>query len=291
MCFMNPRKELARILFCIIIPLALFLLIGMLKIHTNILQPLDTVDISHWDISFVWDLFYILIYATIMFGPLLYWWGHKKEGIVLAVLLSAAGIFGLLSKTWFKLPRPPLTTESNYGYPSFHAEISVIGWGYFTKYAGYILFLIPVLTGISRMGSGDHYFTDVLGGWLLGVGCLYCYPYLARIRVPEPVWKRWVIILLACGIIYGVGHTVEFVPLILGLLGGFFIGSSAIKRSWKPVNKKKGVIALVLGVLVSVCILLSALVLPEVLSAAGAGFWMSVCPLLFVQLNLHHYIE
>ena len=281
---MNPKKgDLLKI----IIPSILFLAIGILNRYTNVLQPLDALTISG-DIPYVWDLFYILIYVTIIFGPLLYWWGRKKEGIVLAALLGAAGIGGLLLKEVFKLPRPLHTDEPGYGYPSFHAEVSVIGWGFLSKYIKYFV-VIPVLTGISRIGCGDHYFTDVLGGWLLGLGSLYCAPYLFTVKVPQSVWKRWVIILVSALVIYRIGYNTENVPLILGLMVGFFLGCSAIKKSWEPVTTNKGLLALLMGILVSIVLLSSVLVLPEIISTVIAGLWMAVCPLIFVKVNLFHY--
>jgi membrane-associated phospholipid phosphatase len=276
-----------RVLFRVVIPFVLFLLIGILRVYTDWGSLLDRVDITT-DIPFVWDLFYILIYGTIMFGPLLYWWGQKKEGILLAALLSGAGIAGLLSKPLFGLPRPLHSGEPSYGYPSFHAQISVIGWGYFTKYSR-LFVIIPVLTGISRMGRGDHYATDVLGGWLLGIASLYCAPYVARVRVPESVWKRWVIILVAAAAVYVVGWEVEHVPLVLGMSAGFFLGCSVMKKSWKPVSVKRGVAASGIGIIGGIVLLLSVLVLPEIFSTVIAGLWMALCPILFVRVGLLCY--
>jgi len=277
-------KSLARIA----VPLALFLSIGILRLYTNIFDSLDAIDLSI-DVPFVWDAFYILIYATIFFGPVIYWWGRKKEGMVLAALLSGAGIAGLLSKEVFRLPRPFCTAEPGHGYPSFHAQVSVIGWGYLTKYAGYSVIVIPVVTGISRICCGDHYFTDVIGGWLLGIGSVYCTPYLERIPVPESVWKRWAIIFICAAVIYSIGYNVEHIPLVLGLLTGFFLGCSTIKKSWEPVTMKKGIASSALGVIISIILLLSVVVLPHIMAAMIAGLWMSVCPLLFAELNLLRY--
>lgn len=283
----NWREEIES-LARFAVPLALFLSIGIFRLYTNILDTFDAIDLSI-EVPFVWNTFYILIYATIFFGPVMYWWGRKKEGMVLAALLSGAGIAGLLSKEVFKLPRPFSTAEPGYGYPSFHAQVSVIGWGYLTKYAGYGIAVMPVITGISRICCGDHFFTDVVGGWLLGIGSLYCSHYLERIPVPESVWKRWAIIFTCATLIYSIGYNVEHIPLVLGLLTGFFAGCSTIKKSWEPVTIKKGITSSALGILISIAFLLSVVVLPQIVASMIAGLWMSVCPLLFAELNLLRY--
>ena len=272
----------------VILPLALFLFIGILRLYTNIFNLID-IDYTV-KVPCIWDMFYIIIYGTIFFGPHLYWWGHKREGIVLAVLLTGAGFAGLLSKEVFRLPRPPYSTEPGYGYPSFHAQVSFIGWGRLAKYKK-IALIIPLLTGVSRVACGDHYLSDVIGGSLLGLGSLGCFPYLYNIRVPESVWKRWIIVIIGSAAIYAIGYNVEYIPLVLGLLMGFFLGCSAIKKSWEPISHSKGIIASVLGVSISIILLLSVVVLPEVISAILAGLWMSVCPLLFVRINLLYYTD
>jgi membrane-associated phospholipid phosphatase len=280
----NPRKSYK----IQVISVALFLFIGILRLYTNIFNLID-IDYTV-EIPYIWDILYIFIYGTIFFGPHLYWWGHKKEGIVLAALLTGAGFAGLLSKEVFRLPRPPYSTEPGYGYPSFHAQVSVIGWGYLKKY-GKCALIMPVLTGISRVACGDHYLTDVIGGSLLGIGSLYCFPYLYNIRVPESVWKRWIIVIISSVAVYIIGYNVEHIPLVLGLLMGFFLGCSAIKKFWTPVSHFRGIIASVLGISISITFLLSVVVLPEVISAILAGLWMSVCPLLFVRINLLCYTD
>ena len=83
-----------------------------------------------------------------------------------------------------KRPRPPrrlqLVTETNYSFPSGHSMSAMVGYGFFIiqlrksdlKYKkiwiGLCMVMI-VLIGLSRIYLGVHYFSDVLGGYLIGL--------------------------------------------------------------------------------------------------------------------------
>lgn len=90
-------------------------------------------------------------------------------------------------KAIFRRPRPEeslrLVNETNFSFPSGHAMISI--FFYLTiiilinksnfkckNILNLILLLIIVLIGISRIYLGVHYFSDVIGGYLIAVSII-----------------------------------------------------------------------------------------------------------------------
>ncbi len=87
-------------------------------------------------------------------------------------------------------PFPMLLQVSGYSFPSSHAAVAVVVYGYlilFIKkyYSGkrkklytFICLLFILLTGVSRIYFNVHYVTDVIAGFSLGsiflcIGCLF----------------------------------------------------------------------------------------------------------------------
>lgn len=115
---------------------------------------------------------YAFIYAVVAFGL----------NIILKLLLHRGRPHGLTIKT--------LGLES-YAFPSGHAFGTVIFYGLFAyldiKYLVYpvnilvavMLGIIIFLIGISRVYLGDHYPSDVVGGWALGLVSLVILTALA----------------------------------------------------------------------------------------------------------------
>lgn len=116
-------------------------------------------------------------------------------------LLLAQGV-----KEWIKnlvyRPRPYMYYENfpqdkiddgdwNCSFPSGHTTLSFAGAAFLSyvfscyypksswKYAVYgISFGTAILTGILRMCSGNHFFTDVLAGAIIGTGCGFLIPFM-----------------------------------------------------------------------------------------------------------------
>jgi len=124
-----------------------------------------------------------LIVSSVSIGALL--WLEKLPSRLLGLWFSLLGALGTSSliKLLVARPRPIPTTyfENSYSFPSTHAAVSTAFFLYLAyclshpvyrnkhKHWYVIIFIIlPLLVGFSRIYLGVHYFTDVLGGFLIG---------------------------------------------------------------------------------------------------------------------------
>lgn len=114
--------------------------------------------------------------------PLVYLCADTRTGIRLGVLLLLGDALNFMAKLWFHAPRPywvdtrihPLATETSYGLPSSHAQNGISIWLYLTMlvkkpWAWIVAVGIILLVSLSRVYLGVHFWTDIFGGWLLGL--------------------------------------------------------------------------------------------------------------------------
>ncbi|GID33294.1 phosphatase PAP2 family protein [Paractinoplanes brasiliensis] len=109
--------------------------------------------------------------------------GARPQAWWVAITMIAGGLLGVLLKLLFERERPafldPVATAVGYSFPSGHALNNALGaavvvmalWPAVRRRrlllaAGVV---IPVLTGLFRIGLGVHWLSDVVGGWLLGL--------------------------------------------------------------------------------------------------------------------------
>ncbi|MFD8808141.1 phosphatase PAP2 family protein [Streptomyces sp. NPDC059597] len=134
--------------------------------------------------DYVWDPLTLRAAVALLTGWLL-WRGARRLAAWAAVTAVAGGLIGLGVKTVVERARPaledPVAHAPGYSFPSGHAMTAT------TSFAVFLLVLLPLVprraraacwavavlsvlgVGFTRVALGVHWFSDVLGGWLLGL--------------------------------------------------------------------------------------------------------------------------
>ena len=124
--------------------------------------------------------FYVILVLTLVILK------NKKDIWVGIHLLIIQGMNRII-KALVKRPRPPqiyhLVKETNYSFPSGHSMSAMVGYGLlvlevqksslkYKKVIEIFLMMMIFLIGLSRIYLGVHYFSDVIGGFLLSLSYL-----------------------------------------------------------------------------------------------------------------------
>lgn len=136
--------------------------------------------------------FYLLVVS------ILYWCWDPRLGLRLGLLMGISGGLNEALKIAFHLPRPywvspeirAYESQASFGLPSGHALGAATLWGLLAADArrwwlSAFAFVMIFLIGASRIVSGVHYPTDVIGGWIIGFLILIGFLTLER-----PVARR-----------------------------------------------------------------------------------------------------
>lgn len=125
----------------------------------------------------------IIIGLGIIVSLILWLWKKRDYIMYLWLALVADGIFSYLGKLLIRRERPfnPVYLENSFSFPSGHAMVAVIFYGFLTyifirqiknwktKVNIFFACLVVILAiGFSRLYLGVHYVSDVWGGYLLG---------------------------------------------------------------------------------------------------------------------------
>ncbi len=182
------------------------------------------------------------VYAMILILGILYW-GYKKElGKKIALYAITALVTSVAVNNIVKRRRPyfdhkdikclkPRTSEGDiydlqvqgYSFPSGHATDSVstyvaLGFNVTKKVLKIILFILPLLIGLSRLALGVHYPTDILAGWAISGLIVFI---ISRIKNQNIVYA----ILIAIGIAgCFVSRSMDYysgLGIAFGFIGGF----------------------------------------------------------------------
>lgn len=138
-----------------------------------------------------------LIYFWVIISIVLYLFGDKKGKSIakkMIVVLVVTTILTQLIKIFVMRPRPYtelsnlilLDLGTDYSFPSGHTSTSTaMAYVLSCEYKRWILMLIPVIVGFSRLYIGVHYPSDVLGGFLLGLVIAYMVEYFFNLKIFE----------------------------------------------------------------------------------------------------------
>lgn len=123
----------------------------------------------------------VMIFCALL---LIYSKTRKKIGVPVSIAVIISEVINIILKNIFARERPnilQLVNETSYSFPSGHSMINatiytmlaILAIKYIKdkrKKCIVVVFcmLMPVLIGFTRIYLGVHYFTDVLGGLLLG---------------------------------------------------------------------------------------------------------------------------
>jgi undecaprenyl-diphosphatase len=109
--------------------------------------------------------------------------------LVWAVAQGGGALLNVLFKDWFARDRPPFPAaeinEKSYSFPSGHSMGALVAYGLIAYYlvltlrnrsariaSVTFLFLLVLAVGFSRIYLGAHWFSDVLGGFVVGAAWL-----------------------------------------------------------------------------------------------------------------------
>jgi len=136
------------------------------------------------DSLFIFFASYLQYFLGAVFLLFLFFSGYKnREKIkIFAVTIGSIIVSRLfiveLIRLFYHRPRPfvlynlnQLIPESGYSFPSGHATVFFAASAaifFYNKKLGIIFFVASVLMNVSRVIAGVHYFSDIIGGLILG---------------------------------------------------------------------------------------------------------------------------
>ncbi len=181
-----------------------------------------------------------IVVVTSIAVSIILWLRKKRDYIIyLWLALGFDGLFSYLGKLAVHRPRPenPVYLENSYSFPSGHAMVSVIFYGFLGyvlirnlkswKYKVNIFFvclIIAMAIGFSRLYLGVHYLSDVWGGYLLGLLILATITTLYEWRrfkkgktdwdvtITKPVINIVIAIIITINVVWYIGFTFHYKP-------------------------------------------------------------------------------
>ncbi len=240
----------------------------------------------------------------------LYWCVDRRTGARAIGLLYLSTITNTLAKYALNHPRPftydprvkALEEIHDPGLPSGHAQNTLAFWGFLRHveqrpFLTGLSIVLPLIVGLARIYRGVHFPTDVLGGYLLGLGVLGA--YLALEQHLWPLLQRWDagFQLLASGFVAWLllislpANSVALSGSLLGLLAGMVTERRRLHYAAFGSNRQR-LLRFTIGIAVALGLragleLLSTSEVMAFTSSSMIGFWVTAgAPWLFLKLGL-----
>ncbi len=178
------------------------------------------------------DRFYIVILSIV------YLFMGRKIGAKACTVVLLNMAINAISKDFFKMPRPAPElwkyAVEGYGFPSGHAQGSIVLWGYMSYSLNSIalallsLFVV-LLVSYSRIALEVHYFRDIVGGWGIGACVLIIAIGVERLGISTRLgnWKKhlWLFLPVAFFLIsYATSLGIQTSAITNGVLLGVLLG-------------------------------------------------------------------
>ena len=140
-------------------------------------------------------------------------------------------------------------SAQGYSFPSGHTTNSTVLYTSLPRYKKnkafmVIAFVVPFLVGLSRIMLGAHYVTDVLCGWVVGVGLMFLLSYLQR-RVKNENLLHLVIALCCLPGFFYCRTTDYFTGY--GMLIGYFL-AAPFEKKFVNFKETRSVVRIVLRI-------------------------------------------
>lgn len=171
-------------------------------------------------------------------APVIYWCLDAQLGLRVGLFLMASGNINYALKVILHSPRPywynldvlALSTESSFGLPSGHAQNAVVVWGTLAAFLKKRLawiggILLIFMIGLSRIYLGVHFPSDVLLGWVVGIGLLILFLRLESTIIEWLTQHKLAIQVL-------IVLTFSLFLLILGLFSKWLLADWTIPLNW-----------------------------------------------------------
>ena len=156
---------------------------------TQLLQSLRSPFFHALMVAVSWLGYMPQAVVVLLLPALLAWWlGYRWEGAMIVLSTGVVILINVIVKTVVNRPRPAstlvevYTTLSTHSFPSGHVMFAVGLFGFLLYLAFALLRRSPLrlglvilfaaligLTGVSRIYLGEHWASDVLGAYLLGM--------------------------------------------------------------------------------------------------------------------------
>lgn len=161
---------------------------GIHQVELNWIHHLHRVSrCSSLDAFFIYWDYVDTVWFSIIFAAIIAYLFNRNKGSSLFFLLMSSSLISMLLKNHFHLPRPcqvdPLVgivCYKSFGFPSGAAQTGTIILGMaFMKRQSNICKMFAVLFALflyfSRVYLGLHFFTDILGGVVVGAVLVWVY--------------------------------------------------------------------------------------------------------------------